>query len=129
VVPAAAPETRPAVRFAVAEPKEAPFATNPVEPLQTISPDGQRLVFRAQKQGQQATLWLRSLDGLEAKELAGTEGAQTPFWSPNNRFVAFFADGKLKKVDILGGPAQTLAESRFEGATWNQDGTILLGTK
>jgi len=56
----------------------------------------------------------------------GTDGATLPFWSPDNRFVAFFADQRLKKIDASGGPPQNLCEARLgRGGTWNRDGVIL----
>jgi Tol biopolymer transport system component len=69
---------------------------------------------------------LRSLDSTVARPLAGTEGASYPFWSPDGRSVAFFADGKLKRTDIDGGYVQTLATATTgRGGTWNRDGLIL----
>jgi hypothetical protein len=97
LAPAARLETRSPVRFAIPEPKEAPFSTNIVEPLQAISPDGQRIVFRGQRQGQLPALWLRSLDNLDAKELAGTEGATQPFWSPDSRFCRILRRRQAEK--------------------------------
>jgi Tol biopolymer transport system component len=71
-------------------------------------------------------LWLRAFDALEARQLPGTENGDFPFWSPDSRFIAFFADGKLKKIEAAGGPVQTLSDAPApEGGTWNRDGTIL----
>ena len=81
-------------------------------------------MFVASGDGQQR-LWLRRLDATSAQTLAGTEGASDPFWSPDSRSVGFFADGKLKRMDIGGGSPQTLASSTNRGGTWNSDGTIL----
>ena len=73
-----------------------------------------------------ARLWLRPLDTTTAHPLAGTEGATYPFWSPDNKALGFFADGKLKRIDISGGPPQTLATAPGgRGGTWNGDGTIV----
>jgi dipeptidyl aminopeptidase/acylaminoacyl peptidase len=92
-----------------------------------LSPDGQLLVFVASPQGT-PRLWLRPLDSAKAEPLAGTERASFPFWSPDSRSIAFFADGKLKRLDIAGGPAQTLATiPRAYGGTWGADGVILVG--
>lgn len=55
-------------------------------------------------------LWVRSLEHLNAQVLSGTEGVRFPFWSRDGRFIAFFAGGKLKKVDIFGAPPQTLCD-------------------
>ncbi|HEY7185468.1 MAG TPA: protein kinase [Vicinamibacterales bacterium] len=90
-----------------------------------ISPDGRRLVFVAYDQGQ-ARLWLRPLDATTAQPLAGTEGATYPFWSPDSRALGFFADGKLKRIDVRGGLPQTLASAPSgRGGTWNPDGLIV----
>jgi serine/threonine protein kinase/Tol biopolymer transport system component len=75
-------------------------------------------------------LWLRSLNRLEGQTLSGTDGAGAPFWSPDSRFIAFFASGKLKKVDIFGAPPQTLADAPIgRGGSWNQDDVILFAPK
>ena len=60
--------------------------------------------------------WLRALAGLNAQTVNGSEGATFPFWSPDSRFLAFFAGGKLKKVDLSGAPPQTLCDARGTGA-------------
>jgi hypothetical protein len=90
-----------------------------------LSPDGKRLVF-ATGLGDCSQLWLRSLDESAAKPLAGTEGGRAPFWSPDGRFVAFFAQDKLKKIAVSGGPPLNLADARGEnGGAWNRDDVIL----
>jgi hypothetical protein len=67
-----------------------------------------------------------SLDSVEARALTGTDGANFPFWSPDSRSIAFFAQGKLKKIEVSGGPAQTLCDAPSgEGGTWNRDGVIV----
>src|ERR1041385_766972 len=76
-----------------------------------LSPDGQRLVFGAVGANGVFSLWLRPLGAASAQPLAGTEGADYPFWSPDSRFIGFFANGKLKKIDAAGGPAQTLCDA------------------
>jgi serine/threonine protein kinase len=89
-----------------------------------LSPDGRQLVFLASGEGTQR-LWLRPLDVLTTQPLAGTEGASDPFWSPDNRSVGFFADGKLKRIDIGGGSPQVLADAVPRGGAWSPDGVIL----
>jgi Tol biopolymer transport system component len=93
-----------------------------------ISPDGRRLAFVAAADGA-SQLWVRSLDSLSAQSLNGTDGAAYPFWSPDSRFIGFFADGKLRKIEASGGPPITLSSSRrnISGGTWNRDGVIVFG--
>jgi Tol biopolymer transport system component len=92
-----------------------------------LSPDGRQIVFVASGGGA-SRLWLRSLASTTAQPLAGTEGAASPFWSPDSRSVGFFAEGKLKRLDIGGGTPQTLATVNGpRGGTWNADGVILFG--
>jgi eukaryotic-like serine/threonine-protein kinase len=91
-----------------------------------VSPDGQQIAFVAQPAEGARQLWLRAFDALEARPLVGTEGANRPFWSPDSRFLGFFAGGKLKKIAVSGGSAQTLCEAPSgRGGTWNRDGVIL----
>ncbi|HEV2488651.1 MAG TPA: protein kinase [Candidatus Acidoferrales bacterium] len=91
-----------------------------------ISPDGLRLVYAASTPEGKSVLWVRSLDSLQAQFLAGTEDAVLPFWSPDSRFIGFFADGKLKKIEASGGPPLTLCDAPGgRGGTWNRDGTIV----
>jgi len=92
-----------------------------------LSPDGRQLAFVANgEKGSQ--LWLRPLDQATAQALAGTEGASFPFWAPDNRAVGFFADGKLKRANVGGGPPQVLADApTARGGAWNRDGVIVFG--
>jgi hypothetical protein len=76
-------------------------------------------------------LWVRPLDSLAPVALPGTEGAvYTPFWSPDSRSIGFVGQGKVKKVDASGGPAQTLCEvaGNLLGGSWSRDGTILFSS-
>ena len=92
----------------------------------SISPDGRRLTFVAPTAEGKYLLWVRSLDAVSAQALAGTEGAYYPFWSPDSRFIGFFADGKLKKIEAAGGPTVTLSDAPLaRGGTWNRDGVII----
>jgi Tol biopolymer transport system component len=90
-----------------------------------LSPDGSSLVFVASGDGPQR-LWLRRLDKTDAQPLAGTDGADFPFWSSDNRSIGFFANGKLKRIDIAGGPSRVLADAPSgRGGSWGTDNTIL----
>jgi Tol biopolymer transport system component len=86
-----------------------------------LSPDGSRLVYVSQSR-----LFTRRLDQAKTTELAGTEGAFEPFFSPDGQWVAFFAQGKLKKVSMAGGAAITLCDaSNMRGGSWGEDGNII----
>jgi Tol biopolymer transport system component len=91
-----------------------------------ISPDGRRIVYRLNTEDGKELLWVRALGSFDTRPLAGTEGATQPFWSPDSRSVGFFANTKLKRMDISGGAPQTLcdAPSNMSGA-WGRDGTII----
>jgi serine/threonine-protein kinase len=90
-----------------------------------LSPDGKSLVFVASGDGSQR-LWLRRLDKLDAQPLAGTDGADYPFWLPDNRSIGFFVNAKLKRIDLVGGPPRVLAHAAVpRGGSWSQDNTIL----
>jgi Tol biopolymer transport system component len=120
------PPAAPVVRSTILPPANTTLDFPQGVGLPALSPDGQRIVFGAQTADGKRPLWVRALDGLTAQSLAGTEGAAFPFWSPDSRFIAFFADGKLKKIDASGGPALTLADARLgRGGSWNRDGVIV----
>ena len=71
-------------------------------------------------------LWVRSFDSLAARPLAGTEGGTSLFWSANGRRLGFFADGKLKTLELSGGPARVVADAPANGGgSWNREGTLL----
>lgn len=96
-----------------------------VAPSDFLSPDGSRLVAIATT-SQGPALWLRRLDEVTGQILTGSAGAQYPFWSPDTGSIAFFASGKLNKIDAFGGPAQPLCDAPTgHGGTWNRDGVIL----
>jgi serine/threonine protein kinase len=91
-----------------------------------LSPDGRRIAFTGTDASQRSQIWVRALDTTIAQPLAGTEGAAFPFWSPDSRFIAFMAQGKLKKVAATGGPVTTLCDAASNSSgTWNRDDVIL----
>ena len=90
-----------------------------------LSPDATTLAFVAQQAGQMR-LFLRKLDQLQAAPLAGTEGADSPFFSPDGQWIAFFAGGKLRKVSVTGGAAINLCDAPAgRGGTWSDDDAII----
>jgi serine/threonine protein kinase len=91
-----------------------------------ISPDGSRLAFVALGPDGKTALWVRGLSSSSAQQLTGTEGASYPFWSPDSLRVGFFAEGRLKTIDLANSAVQTLcAAAPGFGGTWNQDGVII----
>ena len=96
-----------------------------------ISPDGRRVAFTGLSEGTRH-LWIRPLDSSMPILLPGTDGAMLPFWSPDSRSLAFFADRKVKRIDAGGGPVTTVCDARFplnQGSrgAWGRDGVILFG--
>ena len=94
-------------------------------PTVAISPDGTRIALVVTRAGTNQIL-IRSLDKLEAQPLAGTEGAENPFFSPDGHWLGFFAEGKLKKISLSGGAPFALCDAPVpRGAVWTPDDTIL----
>jgi Tol biopolymer transport system component len=93
----------------------------------TVSPDGRWITFPGAGEGGRTVIWLRAIDGGEARALPATETASWPFWSPDSRFIAFFAEGKLKKMDIAGGPAIDICEVAINprSGSWNEDDVLI----
>jgi serine/threonine-protein kinase len=91
-----------------------------------LSPDGTTLAVVAQVTGGLTQLFVRKLDQLQAAPLAGTEGAASPFFSPDGQWIAFFAGAKLKKVLVTGGAPVPLCDAEAgRGGTWTDDDTII----
>ncbi len=94
-----------------------------------LSPDGARIVFVAQDTEKKNRLCLREFDQPRARVLEGTEAAAYPFWSPDGRSIGFFADGKLKRMEVAGGvPTVICAAESAVGATWSPAGVIAFAT-
>jgi Tol biopolymer transport system component len=120
----------PVTRFYVDAPPGAAF--NYTYTASAISPDGRQMVFRVATANEAPALWLRRLDALTGKRLAGTDGADFPFWSPDSRSIAFFAAGRLKRVDVSSDAPIVIceasdADSTLTSGSWNRDGVILFG--
>jgi eukaryotic-like serine/threonine-protein kinase len=93
-------------------------------PALALTPDGTQLAYVARQSGVQQ-LYLRALNSLESKPIPGTEGAVSPFFSPDSQWVGFFAGGKLKKVSVNGGAALTLGDATIPlGASWGSRAMI-----
>ncbi len=117
--------TAPPMRFTIPVPPGTTYSPPEVSRGLSVSPDGTRLVIEAYSKGRRR-LFVRPLDSEEATELEGSLDATGHFWSPDGRFIAFYADGKLKKIPAAGGPAVELCDAAFAlVGTWNWDGTIL----
>jgi eukaryotic-like serine/threonine-protein kinase len=107
--------------FAILPPEKSSFGQI------AVSPNGRHLAFSAATGGK-VQLWVRPFDSTEARALPGTQGARLPFWSPDSRFIGFFAGGRLKKIEVTGGPVQTLYDVVVPlGGAWSRSGVILFG--
>ena len=130
LVPAAlylrrAPAAKPEIRFEMAAPGLLSGFGN-----LSISPDGQRIAYVAVAEGKRS-VWIRPIGAVTAQPLPGTENAAALFWSPDSRYLGFIADGKLKKIDVAGGPAQVLCDAGMleVPGSWSRDGVILFSMR
>jgi eukaryotic-like serine/threonine-protein kinase len=124
----------PAVRFSIPPPPGVTFGGG-VPDVETtylaLSPDGSQLAFVAAVSPGPTQIWIRPLSSLEARPVAGTEGAISTFWSPDSRSLGFFAGGKLKRLDLPGGAPVPIADVPLGGGlfgTWGQGGQILFAS-
>jgi eukaryotic-like serine/threonine-protein kinase len=120
------------VEFVIVPPEDGAFScdglsgSNIPSPQLAVAPAGRRLAFIASTADGRPRLWVRSFDAVTARPLAGTEGAARPFWSPDGRYIGFFAGAKLKTIPADGGPVQVLCDAANpRGGTWSQDGVIV----
>jgi Tol biopolymer transport system component/tRNA A-37 threonylcarbamoyl transferase component Bud32 len=113
------PAPQRVMRFQIAMPEKV------TESIFELSPDGRTLAFTASEGGHQR-MWIRPIDSVAAQPVPGTDDARYVFWSPDGGYIGFFAPGKLKKIALAGGPAQTLCDAASgRGGTWNKDGVIV----
>jgi Tol biopolymer transport system component len=99
----------------------------PDYPEIALSPDGSQLAYVAVR-GNSRQIYLRPMDSFDARAVAGTEGANAPFFSPDGQSLGFFAQGKLKRLSVSGGAVQTLGDSTVPGgASWGNRGSIVFG--
>jgi DNA-binding winged helix-turn-helix (wHTH) protein len=117
------PSEQRTFRFLISPP---PKVTIPDLDSIALSPDGSRLAFIGEASDGQRQLWLRPLDSITAEPVAGTELATAAFWSPDSQSIAFFAAGKLKRMDLHGGSPQVICETPAGRGTWSQNGVILI---
>jgi serine/threonine-protein kinase len=119
------PGAPPAARFEVQP--AAGTAFDQRAPALDVSPDGRTIAWSAcQATTAICALYVRPLERLDATRLGGTDGAMAPFFSPDGRWLGFFADGKLKKIAIAGGAPTALADAPSPGGgSWNPDGRII----
>jgi serine/threonine protein kinase len=112
-------------RFQISAPEKTTFNN-----ALLLSPDGRKLAFTTSGEGGNL-LWVRSLDTLQARTIAPWTQNPVPFWSPDSRFIAYQQDGKLKKVDVAGGPPITLCDApiNFGGGSWSKDDIIVFGDR
>jgi Tol biopolymer transport system component len=118
-----------AVRFVVLPPENTTFSPRTTSVM--LSPDGRSLAFLVARDGVDQ-LWLRPIEGLTARPLDGTAGAMLPSWSPDSKSLVFFADKKLRRIEVAGGALQTICDapdlhngSRFGGPSWNREGVLV----
>ena len=118
-----------AAHFLVSPPDGTRIARRmPTKALASIAPDGRNLVLVAEDNSGRRCLWLRPLKAASFQRLDQTEDASLPFWSPDSQYIGFFAEGKIKKIPVAGGPVQTIcdvAPGDGEGASWYRDGAII----
>jgi serine/threonine-protein kinase len=113
-----------AVRFTIPLPPGQEITSYPA-----ITRDGQTVAYVTQQGTDDARLYLRDLNSFEARVVAGSSGARQPFFSPDGKWVAFFAQGQLQKVEVTGGAPVRLGEASYPfGGTWNDDNTIIYTT-
>ena len=118
------PAARRAAQFTFVAPEGVQFDIGVPVP----SPDGTHIAFEARTTGGRSAVWIRPVASTGSQLLAGTEGVSGPvFWSPDGRWLGFFADGKLKKIEASGGPALNICTIQNNlGATWNRDNIIVV---
>ncbi len=112
-------------RSSLTLPARVALGDSDIESHSAISPDGRWIAFVGSL-GEQERIYLRPVDSLEAHPLNGTEGAISPFWSPDSRQIGFYADGKIQRIAVAGGPPQVVCPGGIEALpSWGSGGQIL----
>jgi Tol biopolymer transport system component/predicted Ser/Thr protein kinase len=120
-----APAVRTVIRAQILPPAKTNF-NNQIGGHIAVAPDGHALAFVATDSAGTDLVWVRSIGSLVAVPLAGTDGATYPFWSYDSRVIAYFAGGKLKRIDASGGPVISVCDAtNGRGGSWNQQGVIV----
>src|SRR5438477_9529378 len=116
------------LNYEILPPEGGEFAAfeRPDHDVMNISPDGKFIAFVGTVGGRNQ-IWILGKDSVSARALAGTENGYSPFWSPDSRSLAFFADGQLKAIDLVGGPPRTICAvaPTAKTGTWGSRGDIL----
>src|SRR5215471_12215325 len=121
--PRAVPIASAVLRLSILPPENASFESF------AVSPDGRKVAFTGALSGRMM-LWIRALDSLDARPLAGTDNADWPFWSPDSLSIGFFVPNKLKAVEVSGGPPRDIADLVVgRGGAWSPDGVILFNPR
>jgi eukaryotic-like serine/threonine-protein kinase len=119
-------QENPVIRFSIQLPESKSSGGLDIVGQVAISTNGRNLVFVGPSSNGKSMLWLRPLETADPRLLTGTEGASFPFWSPDNRYVGFFAEGRLKKIDVMGGFPETLCDATdARGGAWSRNGKIV----
>lgn len=121
------PPAGAAIRTVINAPEKTTFnLTGDFAAPPLLSPDGASIIFSATGADGKTMLWVRAMNSLEARQLAETEGAYFPFWSPDSRSIGFFASGKLKTIEASGGTPQEICEAPYgRGGAWGADNAIV----
>ena len=129
------PVAQPVLRFQIPPPDKHSFGAlggggGSIIPLPALSPDGTRLVFHAADQAGNGGLWLRPLNSFEARRLPDTEFGAQPFWSPDSQSIAFFARGRVYRIDLVRGDRRELCafSGIARGGTWSPTGAIIFAS-
>jgi Tol biopolymer transport system component len=122
------PPTYKVLRYTVNPPEQGKFLFGGAQQGPIVSPDGQQIALIARAAGVEQ-IWVKPADSLQARALPGTDGANTIFWSPDSRNIAFISGGTMKKVSLSGGLPRTICDTdgAARGGAWNRQGVILFG--